>query len=145
VDALESLIFPFFDSEIGYHTAVEVRIARGDWGRSPTAGWLRPKYPLVQGRAMTGLARVMVSADAANGVAYVLDTRRYAFVNPDLSVVLTREHVGEWVGLDTHATVDPGGGGLVDAQIHDANGPIGRSLQTLVVSARGSVAPPTGC
>jgi hypothetical protein len=130
------LVFPFFRTRLGYHTAVEVRLATGDWGHGPAAAWLRPRVPLVAGEPLTGLSRVVICADAANGVAYVLDPTRFAFINPDLTVTLGRAHVGEWVGLDTDASADAHGTGLCEARVHDEGGVMGRSAQSLVVRGR---------
>ena len=135
VEECEQLVFPFFRTRLGYHTAVEVRLAAGQWGKGPAAGWIRSRVPLVQGQPLSPLAAVAIAADAANGIAYVLDTRRYAFVNPDLTVVLARPHAGTWVGLDTHASAHVTGTGLCEAVVHDEDGACGRSAQTLVVSA----------
>lgn len=136
VESLSPFVFPFFTAELGYHRAVEVRIARGRWSREPTAAWLRPCVPLVRGHAMLPIEALTIVADAANGVAVVLDVRRFAFVNPDLTLALARPPRGTWFGLDTHATADPGGAGLCDAQLHDEAGPFGRSVQTLVIQPR---------
>ena len=136
VDALSPFMFPFFTAEIGYHRAVEVRIARGRWAHEPTAAWLRARIPLVEGHPTLPLEALTIVADAANGVAVVLDVTRYRFVNPDLTIALARPPRGEWFGLDTHATADRGGVGLCQAELHDEHGPCGRSLQTLVVRAR---------
>src|SRR5436309_11574691 len=37
--------FPFFVDPVGYHSAVEVRIARGTWGKGPVAAWDAPARP----------------------------------------------------------------------------------------------------
>lgn len=131
-----SFSFPFFTAEVAYHRAVDVRVVRGRWSHEPTAAWLRPRVPLVAGRPMLPLEALTIVADAANGVSVVLDVRRFVFVNPDLTLALARPVQGSWFGLDTHATADPGGTGLCQAEIHDELGPCGRSLQTLMVRAR---------
>jgi hypothetical protein len=135
-DMLEPLVFPFFPTAIGYHRAVEVRIARGEWSRTPTAAWLRLLVPLVEGREAPALANLVALADAANGVAIVLDPSRYAFINPDLAITTWRDPQGEWFGLDTHATADGGGGGLCHAVLHDGAGTLGHSVQSLLVQMR---------
>ena len=142
-EAPPSFEFPFFGAKVGYHTSVEVKVARGTWGaRGPVAGWIRPKTPLFEDRPLSALERVLVAADAANGVTMALDPSRYAFVNPDLAVYLRRAPTGEWVGLDGRSTPEADGIGLGQSVIHDQDGEVGRCLQTLVVSAHeGSGAP----
>jgi hypothetical protein len=130
-------VFDFFQHEVAYHRAVEVRIARGVWAQGPMAAWMRPMVPLVEGEVMSPLCRVLTVADAANGVCPVLDFKRYTFINPDLTVYLGRVPEGDWIGLDVASTADPIGIGLVDGVIHDTRGGVGRCLQSLVVDARG--------
>lgn len=126
-----------FRWDVGYHTAIDLRVARGTWGQGPCAAWLRSKIPLVEGEPLTSLQRVAIAADAGNGVALVLDPGRYRFVNPDLSITMARRLRGEWVGLDARASATASGTGLVDCEIHDEDGALGRSLQCLVVRGLG--------
>lgn len=136
VDACEPWTFPFFTTQVGYHTAMELRVARGEFGRGAMAVWMRQRQPLVAGEAPTPLQRVLVAADSGNGVSLALDTRRFTFVNPDLTVHLHRPLEGEWVGLDAVTVPWPSGVGLAESALHDARGPIGRSLQSLVIEVR---------
>src|SRR5262249_53544267 len=39
--------FPFFREPDGYHTAMETRVARGEFGWGRTAAWIRQRVPLV--------------------------------------------------------------------------------------------------
>ncbi|HWN66152.1 MAG TPA: thioesterase family protein [Haliangium sp.] len=128
--------FPFFTEPVGYHTGMEVRFARGTFGSGAVAAWMRMRAPLVPGEEPSPLQRVMIAADSGNGVSAALDTARFTFVNPDLTVYLHRPPVGEWVCLDATTTTQPSGIGLADSALHDALGPIGRSLQSLVVARR---------
>lgn len=126
--------FPFFLSEIGYHTAVEVRIAEGTWGRGPCTAWVRMRYPLVAGEEPTALQRVLTAADAGNGICPALDIRDYAFPNADISVYLHRHPAGDWVGLAARSIPEPTGVGLAQCEVHDRSGEIGRCLQSLVIT-----------
>lgn len=120
--------FPFFRWPVGYHTAVDGR--RGEHG----AVWLRPRHPLVEGEPVSPLQRVLLVADAINGVGFVLELTRYSFVNADLSVHLHRLPTGTWVQLAATHTTQPNGVGLVDAALSDESGSIGRALETQVVA-----------
>jgi hypothetical protein len=133
---LEPLVFSFFRAEIAYHRGVEVRVARGRWPKEPTAAWMRLLHPLVAEEESSPLSRLVALADAANGVALVLDPSRFAFINPDLAITTWRDPQGEWFGLDTHATAHGGGGGLVHAVLHDVEGALGHSIQSLLVQMR---------
>jgi hypothetical protein len=122
--------------EVGYLTAMETRRVRGGFGVNPTAVWFRSKVALVAGESPTPLQRVMVAADSGNGVAVVLDPRRFTFVNADLTVYVHRLPDGEWVCLEAVTTPEPTGIGLTASRLFDHRGPIGWSLQGLVVQPR---------
>jgi hypothetical protein len=128
--------FPFFTGDAGYHTGMEVRIARGEFGRGPVAAWMRMRVPLVAGEDPSPLQRVLTAADSGNGISLVLDVRRHTFVNPDLTVYLHRYPAGEWVCLDAVTTPQSHGIGLADTRLYDEQGPIGRSAQSLLIQAR---------
>jgi hypothetical protein len=51
-------------------------------------------------------------------------------------VYLHRPPAGEWVCLDATTIPQPSGIGLADSALYDENGPIGRSLQSLVLARR---------
>lgn len=135
-DEAAAFQFPFFTGDAGYHTAMEVRIARGEFGKGPVAAWMRMRIPLVAGETPTPLQRVMTAADSGNGVSIVLDIRRHTFVNPDLTVYLHRYPAGEWVCLDAMTTPQSHGIGLADTRLYDEKGPIGRSAQSLIIQER---------
>jgi hypothetical protein len=130
--------FPVFHGlAVGYQTAVDARIVRGGFGENPTAVWIRSRVPLVPGEAPSPLQRVMIAADSGNGIAVVLDPRRYTFVNADLTVYLHRAPVGEWICLDAVTIPEPTGIGLTRSRLWDLDGSFGWALQSLVVEARG--------
>lgn len=134
-DECEPHQFAFFVSEVGYHTAMEGRLAAGVPGTGPCTIWMRMRYPLIEGEETSALQRVLCTADSGNGVGMVLDKSRFNFINPDLNVQLHRYPQGEWLCLDAGTTPDSAGIGLVDTQLSDEAGPIGRGLQSLVVTA----------
>ncbi len=128
--------FPFFGATSGYHTAMELRVVRGEWGKGPCAGWLRMRFPLVDGEPPSPLQRVVVAADAGNGVSITLPLPRYTAINPDLTVHLHRSARGDWIGLDSITIPERDGIGMSESLLHDLDGTIGRSLQSLVVETR---------
>ena len=128
--------FPFFRNAIGYQSAMEIRVARGRFGEGAMAAWMRMRFPLVAGETPSPLQRVAVAADAGNGISVALDVERYTFINPDLTIHLHRRLAGEWLCLDATTDPEPNGVGLAQTQLSDESGPIGRSLQSLLVSAR---------
>jgi hypothetical protein len=100
----------------------------------PATVWLRMLGPLVEGEEPSPLERLMVAADAGNGVSAALDWRRFLFINTELSVHILRPPEGEWVCLDAVTYVD--GIGLADTVLWDERGRIGRGSQTLLVRER---------
>jgi len=129
----------FFDTgqAVGYHTAMEVRFVEGAFREpGPATVWMRMRGPLVEGEEPSPLQRVLVAADAGNGVSAALDLGRYLFINVDLSVHLERMPAGEWVCLDAVTLAQPTGVGTADTVLLDEGGRIGRAVQTLLVSRR---------
>ena len=135
-DTGDPFTFPFFPEPNGYHHAVEGRIARGVWGEGPMAIWFRPRVPLVAGESPTPLQRLVIVADSASGVGVVLDKDRHSWVNADLTLVLHRAPAGEWMCLDAATTAETHGVGMTRARLWDTDGPVGISLQSLVVESR---------
>jgi hypothetical protein len=136
-DSVPEFRFDFFRHEVGYHVAVEAKIARGEWGRGPVDAWMRPRVPLVAGEETSARESVLVVADAESGVCPPVDPFRYSFVNPDLTVYFARAPRGDWVGLQivSHASAD--GIGLAHSELSDLQGSFGRAAQSLVVANRG--------
>ena len=93
-------------------------------------------YRALAGEEPSPIQRVMVAADAGNGVSAPLDWTRYLFINVDLSVHLNRMPEGEWIGLDAVTIPEHTGIGLSDTALHDVRGRIGRAAQTLLVDTR---------
>lgn len=117
-----------------FHThGVEVRYVEGDFYEpGPSVVWMRLAMPLVAGEEPTPLQRVAAVADFGNGLSRVLP-RGWLFINPDLSVHLSRYPVGEWVGLRSRTDADDAGIGLAQSELFDEGGAIGHALQGLLV------------
>lgn len=119
----------------GYLQAMEWRWAAGQLVEpGPAVGWARMRHPLVDEETPSPLVRVMIVADSGNGVSSELDIRQWQFINPELTVHLHREAVGEWVCIDAQTTVSEGGAGLATSQLSDLEGPIGVGAQSLLVN-----------
>jgi acyl-CoA thioesterase len=106
-------------------------------GTSGTARvWMRLREPLLPGEPPSPLARLAATADFGNGVAAALPFERFLFINADLHIHLHRQPRGEWIGLDARTLLQAGGTGLAESVLHDLDGPVGRSFQSLVVGVR---------
>lgn len=130
------LTFPFFTEATGYHRAVEIRMARGTFGDASVVAWMRTKVPLLADEATSPTQRLLINVDSASGLAVTVDPKRHSWVNADLTVALHRVPDGEWIGLDATTTVEAHGVGLTRARLRDIRGPVGVSLQSLVIDAR---------
>lgn len=128
--------FPVFKADVGYGTAVEARCVRGGYLHNPTSVWIRSRVALVAGERPSPLQRVMIAADSGNGIAVVLDPSAFTFLNADLTVYLHRPPADEWVCLQAVTAPEPSGVGLTSSRLFDRRGPIGWSLQSLVVDRR---------
>jgi acyl-Coa thioesterase superfamily protein/acyl-CoA thioesterase superfamily protein len=128
--------FEFFPDAIGYHTAMETRVASGTWGKGPMFAWMRPRVPLVEGETISPLQRLMTAVDSASGVAVVLEPAHHTFVNADLTVAIHRPPEGEWIGLDAATVAEAHGIGLTRARLWDARGAFGVSLQSCLAETR---------
>jgi acyl-Coa thioesterase superfamily protein/acyl-CoA thioesterase superfamily protein len=125
------------EHEHGYHSAMEVRFVSGAFMEpGPATVWLRMRQPLVAGEEPTPLQRVLVVADVGNGVSGTLDFREFLFINVDLTVQMERMPAGEWIGVDAVTLPQPHGIGTAESVLFDAEGRIGRGLQTLLIAKR---------
>jgi hypothetical protein len=117
--------------------AFDLRFAAGSWeDLGPVTMWSRLLVPVVAGEAPTALQRVAAAADFGNGLSRILDFETHVFINPDLTVALARLPVGEWIGFDMVSRLSSDGFGQAESLIFDADGPVGRAVQSLIVEAR---------
>ena len=82
------------------------------------------------------MCRALLLADSGSGVSATLDPSAYLFINVDLTVVLQRDPVGEWLLLDALTTMGGTGTGLAETLLSDTTGVVGTGIQTLLVSQR---------
>ena len=119
----------------GYLSAIEWRPVHGHFTEpGPATVWARMRYPLLPDEETGPLERVLAIADSGNGVASALDIRRWQFINPELTVHLQREAVGEWICLDARTVISTGGAGLATSVLSDLDGQVGVGAQSLLVA-----------
>ncbi|MCA0145741.1 thioesterase family protein [Blastococcus sp. LR1] len=127
----------FFTTEVAYHRALDWRFADGSFNApGPATAWTRPQCELVAGEPMTPLQHLLVMTDAASGISAVLDWTTATFANVDLTVALHRPPRGEWLGMAATTVLGGAGAAQCGAVLFDADGPIGRSSQSLFVEPR---------
>jgi Acyl-CoA thioesterase C-terminal domain/Acyl-CoA thioesterase N-terminal domain len=115
--------------------ATEHRIVRGGYGvAEPSAAWLRLVVPVVEGETSGGLAELLAVADFGSPLSISGSVGEgLALINADVNVTVSREPSGPWFRLEAASRVGTGGVGVVVAQIHDREGPLGVITQSQIV------------
>jgi hypothetical protein len=117
--------------------AMDLRFVRGAWEElGPVTMWSRLTVPVVSGEEASPLQRVAAAADFGNGVSRILDFDTYSFINPDLTVALSRVPIGDWIGFDAVSRISAKGFGQAESLVFDSTGPVGRAVQSLIVDRR---------
>jgi hypothetical protein len=129
-------VFPIESGRHGlpmFSSAVEMRYPAGqDHRPGPTTAWMRT-VPLLADEEVAGFARICPLADCGNAISRNAEPGPVAFLNTDLTVVLHREPVGEWFGMQSESHWQADGFGMSDSLLFDDRGPVGRALQCLVI------------
>jgi hypothetical protein len=127
----------FFGRDVAYHRALDWRFAAGSFNApGPATAWTRPMCDLVEGEPISPLEHLLVMTDAASGISASLDWTTDTFANVDLTVALHRPPRGEWLGMDAVTVLGGTGAAQCFAVLFDAEGPVGRSAQSLFVEPR---------
>lgn len=114
--------------------AMEIREVEGGFEEEgPGTVWMRLTKPIVAGLETSPLQRVVATADFSNGISRALDLDQWVFMNPDLSVHVSRYPRGEWIALAALSTYGDEGRGLATGTLWDTSGWLGRSTQSLYV------------
>jgi hypothetical protein len=116
--------------------SVEIRFVSGGWGQGPCTAWFRLCRPLVSGETPSGLQHLAAAGDFGNGISAALSWDEYLFINPDLTLYIEREPVGEWICLESETRISAAGIGLAESVLYDSRGRVGRATQALLVAPR---------
>ena len=100
------------------------------------SAWTRPRIPLLPGEEPSPMSRALLVADSGSGVGAALPSSAFIFINVDLTVVLPRDPVGDWILLESSTTIGSAGTGLATTRLSDQTGALGRGYQTLLVAPR---------
>jgi Thioesterase-like superfamily len=98
-------------------------------------GWFRLLVPAVAGQPLSGLQLAFAAADYSSaGTAVMLSLKKWSFMSLDLTVNMTRQSVGDWVGVRANeSTLGTRGVAVAASVLHDEEGVFGRCTQTQVV------------
>jgi Thioesterase-like superfamily len=135
----EKAVTTYFESvpRFGYGDALEWRFPEGSFVEiGPATVWSKLRVAIVEGEDVSPLARALAMVDSANGISAELDVRTHLFVPVNLTVSMTREPEGEWVGMRAVTSLARDGVGTTRARLFDSRGTIGRALQTIFVERR---------
>jgi len=128
--------FPFAVGGHGlpmFSSAVEMRYPPGDSPTpGPTRAWMRT-VPLLADEEPSPFQRICPLADCGNAISRNANPRPLTFLNTDLTILLHRPPVGEWLGTDSVSRWEPTGIGMSDSLLFDDFGPVGRALQVLSI------------
>jgi hypothetical protein len=114
--------------------AMEIRFTSGHFAeQGPAGAWFRLRVPLVAGEVASPLQRLAAAADFGNGISSIVSWEDHLFINPDLTLYMEREPAGEWIHLDAETRIAPQGIGMAFGALRDAEGPVGRATQALIV------------
>jgi hypothetical protein len=116
--------------------AVDIRFVSGTWGNGPCTAWFRLIRPLVGGETPTPLQHLAAAGDFGNGISASLSWDEYMYINPDLTLYVEREPIGEWICLDSQTRIAAGGIGIAESVLYDRRGRVGRATQALLVAPR---------
>jgi hypothetical protein len=121
----------------GYLSHIEWRFEGGNFDvPGPCRAWGRPMIPLLPGEGLAPMSLALLLADTGSGISTTLDPRHFLFINVDLTVILQRDPVGDWLLLDSESSMSGSGTGLAETQLSDTTGVVGTGIQTLLVSPR---------
>lgn len=121
----------------GYGRAVDWRFVAGDLGGSAEAlVWTRVRIPLVAGEPSTPQQRLLVVADATNGLTAQLPIAEWWFIPPTLTVTIQRAPASEWMLVDAASTIGPHGTGMARSRMSDEQGLLAVITQPLMVARR---------
>ena len=121
----------------GYLSEIDWRFVSGNFTEpGPCRVWVRPRIPLLPGEELSPMCRTVLVADSGSGVSMTVDPLKYTFMNVDLTVIVHRDPVGEFVLLDAVTSMGGTGTGLAETRLADTSGVVGSCLQTLLVARR---------
>ena len=99
--------------------------------------WLALRLPLIAGEPNGAFAALAVGADyAGTQTSEVLPIDRWSFMNVDVSAHLTRDPVGQWIGVACSTLAGPLGVAVGSAALYDRLGRLGGAETSLLLQPR---------
>ena len=101
-----------------------------------TVAWLRT-VPLLPNETPSPFQKICPLADCGNAFGRNAEPSEFNFMNLDLTVLLHRDPIGEWLGTNAVSHWQTNGIGMADAELFDREGCVGRAMQTLLIRPTG--------
>ena len=120
----------------GYIDSVQWRPQYGRSAGRAAVYWMTPDTNLVDDEPTTGLQRLAMVVDSANGIGAAIDPQQFIYMNTDTAVHLHRQPAGSDFAVRARGSIGPDGIGVTTAELFDRDGFIGTSAQTLLVQRR---------
>jgi len=98
----------------------------GFWTVERKRLWTRDRWQLVAGEEPSPVVRAALAADLPNPLANS-SAEGLQFINADLTLILGRPPVSEWIGLEVAAHLGHDGVAVGDCTMYDTSGAIGWS------------------
>lgn len=116
-------------SRNGFLAAMEIRAG----GEEMATSWYRLTKPVMAGEEPSATVRLAMAADFTANAGNYLDQAQWSAINPDLTIHLARQPVGEWTGIATRAWYARDGIGHARADLFDLDGFVGTCTATSLV------------
>jgi Thioesterase-like superfamily len=121
----------------GFGKVMDPRLVSGSvLEPGPATVWFHLRLPILAGEQPSPLMRAVAAADFGNGISSEVDWSSHIFINPDLTVYLHRSPIGDWIALESTTFLQRNGVGLAQSRLYDRNGPVGTSLQAVLLERR---------
>ena len=117
--------------------AVEIKVVEGQFTTpGSAAAWFRLVGPVVDDEPVKPWARLAAACDFSNGMSAMLPWNTHIFANADLTIAVSDEPAGEWVGIRAVTRAAADGIAIAESQIFDQNGILGVTHQAIAVRSR---------
>lgn len=124
----------------GFHTTVESRWLTGPVDPAPKL-WVRIPMPFIEGEETHPAVQAAALSDFGNAVASHVGSARHirglSYINADITMVMHRDPVGEWLCLHADHRDEFAGVGLVESIWYDTGGRFARVVESRLANPRG--------
>ena len=139
-ERVDDMAPPFGVTEIDYdmghptfHDLLEIRQLDGERGANRV--WYRLAHPLIEGEELTPLVRMAATADMVQSSAVALGTG-WMSINPEVSLQIEREPVGEWLCNASIVRFTDDGIGVSESVMFDRTRRVGASSKSVLNTRR---------